>query len=51
MQKECTCYKVYLYGRCKVCKEFEMTDLAKEVKKLIEKHPYQVKQLLENKTN
>lgn len=45
--KECTCYKAHIYGRCDYCKEWDMSELMKEVRDLIKKYPLEVDQLIE----
>lgn len=43
--RECTCFKVHIYGRCEVCKEW-YAPKNKEVLELIKKYPFTVKELI-----
>ena len=49
--KECTCYKAHIYGKCEYCKEWGMSDLMKQVRELIKKYPFEVKELIDQKVN
>lgn len=41
MEKECTCYKAHLYGRCEACRIYykHLTEEALKAKEFIDKYP------------
>ncbi len=49
---EWTCFKAHIYGKCQICQEYyrqNTPEIVKAVKELIEKYPWEVKELIGHK--